>query len=422
MNTTGTRSPNGPLEKSTARAGAGNPGAARFGYRAANASGQVEEGEVDATSEQDAVDSLRRRSLWVTDVWPKNEARKIKRTRGTPAGTLSRDTRTLATLLMSSVPLEQALEYVALHSSANELREAFAAVRTRVHNGVALSDALRAERAFPALFGALAATGEATGTLDASLSRLADHLERADALRDRLRAALLYPALLGVAAIVGVSVIMLVVVPRFAVLLQQAGGKLPLSTRLLMAVSDTFTHGWPVMLALAITGVLGWRQWIARPNSRRQFHASRLHWPLLGDYERAMAAARYTRTLALALPSGVELLAAMRLARGTVENFAIVHQLEAAETAVRNGASLSASVANALPPLAVQLIAAGEASGALAALSSRAADALDAETQRELSNAVTLIEPILILGFGGLIGFVALGLLQAIYGINASTL
>ena len=394
----------------------------RFGYRAAGASGTVEEGEIHATSAQNAVDTLRRRSLWVTEVWPKSEAKPVRRARGTPAGTLARDTRTLATLLASTVPLEQALNYVALHSPAIELRDAFAAVRTRVQNGVALSDALRAERVFPPLFSALAATGEATGTLDASLSRLADHLERADALRDRLRAALLYPALLGVAAIVGVSVIMLVVVPRFSLLLQQAGGKLPLSTQLLMAVSNTFTRGWPVMLILAMALSLGWRQWIARPTSRRQLHAARLRWPLVGEYERAMGAARYTRTLALALPSGVDLLAAMRLARGTVENLAIANQLEEAESAVRNGAALSASVANILPPLAVQLLGAGEASGALAALSSRAADALEAETQRELSKAVTLIEPILILGFGGLIGFVALGLLQAIYGINASTL
>ena len=413
MNATGSRTTSGTSDGSAT---------SRFGYRAANASGTVEEGEIDATSEQNAIDTLRRRALWVTEVWPRNQTKKIKRARGTPAGTLSRDTRTMATLLASSVPLEQALNYVALHSPASELLDAFAAVRTRVQNGVALSDAFRAERVFPPLFAALAATGEATGTLDASLSRLADHLERADALRDRLRAALLYPALLGVAAIVGVSVIMLVVVPRFSVLLQQAGGKLPLSTQLLMAVSYTFTRGWPVMIVLAIALTLGWRQWIARPTSRRQFHAARLRWPLVGDYERAMGAARYTRTLALALPSGVDLLAAMRLARGTVENVAIAHQLEEAESAVRNGAVLSASVSNALPPLAVQLLAAGEVSGALAGLSSRAADALEAETQRALSKAVTLIEPILILGFGGLIGFVALGLLQAIYGINASTL
>ncbi len=399
-----------------------NTATKRYGYRAANASGAIEEGEIDASSEENAVDVLRRRSLWATEVWPKQRLRKIKRSRGTPNGTLSRDTRTLATLLASSVPLEQALNYVAMHSLAMDLRSAFSAVRTRVQNGVALSDALRAERAFPPLFAALAATGEATGTLDASLSRLADHLERADELRDRLRAALLYPALLGIAAIAGVTVIMLVVIPRFSVLLQQAGGTLPLSTRMLMAVSNVFTTGWPVMLVLGVALALGWRQWIARAVNRRQFHAARLRWPLIGDYERAMGAARYTRTLALALPSGVDLLAAMRLARGTVENTALAELLENAEGAVRNGGALSASVANALPPLAVQLLAAGEASGALAALSARAADALEAETQRELSKAVTLIEPILILGFGGLIGFVALGLLQAIYGINASTL
>ncbi|MEP6763772.1 MAG: type II secretion system F family protein, partial [Gemmatimonadaceae bacterium] len=116
------------------------------------------------------------------------------------------------------------------------------------------------------------------------------------------------------------------------------------------------------------------------------------------------------------------LLAAMRLARGAVENLAISTELEEAEARVRDGASLSSAIGRTLPPIAVQLIDAGEASGSLAALAGRAADALDNEVQRALSKAVTLIEPILILGFGALIGFVALGLLQAIYGINASNL
>jgi general secretion pathway protein F len=396
--------------------------ATRFGYRAANAAGVLEEGEIDAASEQQAVDVLRRRSLWVTEVWPTQARARVRRSRGTVSGTLARDTRTLATLVASGVPLEKSLTYIATNSASAELRDAFTTVRNRVQSGAALSEAFRGERVFPPLFPALAATGEATGTLDVSLARLAEHLERADELRAKLRAALLYPMLLGGAAIIGVVVIMLVVVPRFAVLLEQAGGELPLSTRALMAVSSVFTIGWPVILVVAIAIAVLWPSWIARPVNRLRFDSARLRWPVVGDYERATAAARYTRTLALALPSGVDLLTAMRLSRESVENVALANQLCEAEDSVRNGAPLSVSVSSALPPLAVQLLAAGEAASALPTLSGRAADALDSEVQRELSRAVTLIEPVLILGFGGLIGFVALGLLQAIYGINSSVL
>ena len=394
----------------------------RFGYRAANASGAVVEGEIDATSEQGAIDALRRRALWVTEVWPKRTMATARASQSMPSGSLSVVTRALSTLLASGVPLDKALTFASTQSPAGALRDAFTAVRTDVRNGRSLAEAFRAQRVFPSLFTALAATGEATGTLDTSLARLAEYLERRDELRARMQAALLYPSLLGGAAIVGVTVIMLVVVPRFSVLLQQVGGTLPLSTRLLMALSTAVTRGWPIVVVFMVVGAVWWRRWIGIAGNRRRWHAARLHWPVVGNLEQHIAAARYTRTLALALPSGVDLLAAMRLARGSVENLAIASQLEEAESRVRDGAGLAVSVNRTLPPLAVQLLEAGEASGALAPLSARAADALDIEVQRALTKAVTLIEPILILGFGALIGFVALGLLQAIYGINASNL
>ncbi|MEP6778982.1 MAG: type II secretion system F family protein [Gemmatimonadaceae bacterium] len=394
----------------------------RFGYRAANASGALVEGEIEAASEQSAVDALRRRALWVTEVWPKQSIKVAKPSRSMPSGSLAVITRAMSTLLASGVPLERALSYAASNAPAGELREAFATVRTDVRNGRSLSEAFRAQKLFPTLFAALAATGEATGTLDASLARLAEYLERRDELRQRMQAALLYPSLLGGAAIIGVTVIMLVVVPRFAALLQQMGGKLPLSTRLLMGMSSLVTRGWPFLLVAIVVGAVWWRNWISNPDNRRRWHSARLSWPVVGNLEQHVAAARYTRTLALALPSGVDLLTAMRLSRGAVENLAIVTELEEAEARVRDGSSLSAAINQTLPPIAVQLIDAGEASGALGPLAARAADALDNEVQRALSKAVTLIEPIMILGFGALIGFVALGLLQAIYGINASNL
>jgi general secretion pathway protein F len=393
----------------------------RFGYRAANEGGTVVEGEIEAPSEQMAIDSLRRKSLWATDVWPAQRTRSPRERRGIPPGALAGMTRAMSALLASGVTLEQALTYASKQSPAADLREAFTTVRDAVRNGHSLSDAFRAQPKFPPLFAALAKTGEATGTLDEALERLADHLERTDELRARMRSALLYPALLAVAATFGVTVIMLVVVPRFTVLLEQAGSEIPLSTQLLMTASRVATAGWPLLLLLGIVAVVGGRQWVREDGNRGRWHARRLNLPLWGPLERSMAAARYTRTLALAVPSGVDLLGAMSLARGTVINEAIRAELAEAEAAVRGGASLSSSISGVLPPLAVQLMSAGEASGALGPLSARAADALDAQVQQALSRAVTLIEPALILAFGGLIGFVALGLLQAIYGMNAST-
>lgn len=396
--------------------------ATRYRYRAANATGALVEGEIDAASEQGAIDVLRQRSLWATDVWPREVPRKARVRRDVPAGALATTTRVIATLLASGVSLDSALRYASTQSPAEPLRAAFATVRNDVRNGRAFSDALRVHHLFPPLFSALAATGEETGSLDTALARLAEHFERTDELRSRLQSALLYPLLLASAAFIGVAVIMLVVVPRFAVLLEQTGSAPPVSTRILMTLSRSVTAGWPIILLLTAAAFLWWRQWYANPQHQRQFHATRLTWPILGNFERVLSAARYTRTLALTLPSGVSLLAAMQLSRMTVQNVALRDQLEAAEAQVRAGHALASATESALPPLASELLAAGEAAGALPELAARAADALDAETQRALSRAITLVEPTMILLFGAVIGFVALGLLQAIYGINASTL
>ena len=395
---------------------------ARYRYRAANTAGVLVEGEIDAVSEEGAIDILRQRSLWATDVWPREAPRKRRVRRNVPAGALATTTRVIATLLASGVSLDSALRYASTQSPAEPLRAAFSAVRLDVRNGRAFSDALSAHAVFPPLFSALAATGEETGSLAAALTRLAEHFERTDELRSRLQSALLYPLLLGGAALVGMTVIMLVVVPRFAVLLEQTGSAPPVSTRMLMTLSRSLTAGWPIILLLALGGFLWWRQWYANPQHKRRFHAQRLSWPIIGNFERALSAARYTRTLALTLPSGVSLLAAMQLSRITVDNFALRDQLEAAEAQVRAGSALASATQSSLPPLASELLSAGEAAGALPELAARAAEALDAETQRALTRAITLVEPMMILLFGSLIGFVALGLLQAIYGINASTL
>lgn len=394
----------------------------RFRYRAANAAGGMVEGEIDADSEQNAIDALRRRSLWATDVWSSQSNSAPRERRGVPSGALATTTRALSSLIASGVTLENALDYAAKNAAGSELKAAFSNVRNDVRNGRTLRDAFAAQPLFPNVFAALAAAGEATGSLDKALDRLAEHLEKTDQLRARMRSALLYPALLAIAASIGTSIIMLVVVPRFAVLLQQAGSAIPLSTRILVAISSVAKFAVPVLIVAGLLVALSWRRWLGAPEQRLAWQNRLLHWPLIGGFERARAAARYSRVLALALPGGIDLLSAMSLARVSIDNLALQGRYAEAESRVRSGASLSVSLASVLPPLAVQLLGAGEASGALGALASRAADALDEELQQSLSRIVTLVEPVLILAFGGLIGFVALGLLQAIYGMNASTL
>ncbi|MBL0171139.1 MAG: type II secretion system F family protein [Gemmatimonadaceae bacterium] len=417
------------------------PAGGRWRYRAAAADGAAVRGEIDAASEREAVDALRRRSLWVVELLPveggsrssgpSSDRRPVSTHAMWPAwrgrwtdsdADLAVVIRALATLLGAGVPLHRALTYAAQEASTDAHRTAFGAVREAIERGDSLSVAIAAQSVFPAVFAPLIAAGEGSGTLDDSLSLLADHLERRDALRARLRSALVYPSILGVASILGVVVILLLVVPRFATLISDNGGALPMSTRLLIAVSAALVRGWWIMLLLLGVVAVAAHRAMRDPSTARRWHESRLRWPLVGRLERMQAAAGYTGTLSIGLHAGVSLLASMGLARAVVRNQHLAQAMAEAERRVQGGASLSQALSGLLPPLTERLLDAGETSGDLAGMAARAAQAADGELQRTVNQAVALIEPVMILGFGGIVGFVALALLQAIYGLNAGVL
>lgn len=421
---------------------AASVGMTRWRYQAADAQGAMSRGEVEAATAEAAVDLLRRRALWVIDLAPTPDASAAAGSVGTGIGTspppsgfldrLSRRrgdgeeslailTRSVATLLDSGVPLERALAFAAAGETDARWQQIFTGLQKAVTRGESLSEAAARVESLPRAYAPLLAAAEASGSMAATFVRLADDLEARSQLRARVRAALVYPTLLALASTVGTLVILVVVVPRFADLIASAGGTVPASTRLLIGLSALLSRfGW-LLAVVVILGGTAVRQSLQDASRRKRWHAARLQWPMVGRFEREQAAAGYLSTLAVALESGVPLLRAMALARGTVGNDALSERLGVAESAVRDGGSVSQALAGSLTPLATRLLEAGEQGGALAPLARRAATAAHDQVQRLMTSTVALIEPVMILGFGGVVGFVALALLQAIYGINASS-
>jgi type II secretory pathway component PulF len=392
-------------------------------YRAADASGSWHSGELDAPTEREAIDQLRARGLWVQDlvngVAPHaGSSRAFARWR--PASSLATPLRTLATLIEAGTSVDRALEFVAQSTSANDVLSAeWTKIAQSVVSGRAFSDALAQSTRLPSHLSASVAAAEVSGQLAAVLQQLAAAEERREALQQRLRSALVYPAVLGLASVVATSVILVVVVPQFAELVADAGGQLPLSTRLLLGTSAAFLRGgW--LLLLMVATMTWW--WFARVRSAEQAERDAARWlqlPVLGAYLRTRDAARYLDTLAVGLRAGVPLLEAMRLARGTVRNAALQAEFQSAEPVVRDGGLLADALRRSLPPVPLRLLEAGEASGTLAALTERAATIAQQVTEQQVTRLVALVEPVLILGFGSLVGLVALALLQAIYSVNA---
>ena len=394
----------------------------RWSYRAATTAGDLVEGFVHAGSQQEAIEELRRRALVPVALHAGHADRRDgRRWHGSRNDALATSVRTLATMVAGGAALERALQFSCTHAGHPDVAAAFADVRTDVLEGQSLAAALHTRRAlFGSLAPALVRAGEASGSLGPSLERLADQLDAARDLRARLQGALLYPALLGVIAGAGVIVLLGFVVPRFVAMLDAAGATLPLSTRALVTASAWVTRAGPALLVLGAVAVIVAR-WLVRGEAARlQWHGARLRLPVAGRLELEVNTARFARTLGVLLDGGTPLLGALRIARDAVPNEFVARGLDGAIARVERGSRLADALDGLLPPIAVQLLAVGEEGATLGPAAGRVADTLEAGVQRSLRQAVGLLEPMLIVVFGGLVGFIALAMLQAIYSINAT--
>ena len=393
----------------------------RYRYRASTARGDMVDGVAEVASRQALLEQLRRRELYAlaVDEVPASGERRQRRLSRRTAVTLW--ARNFATLLGAAVPVDRALDTTTVQTGHDGLTAVLTAVRAAVRRGAPLSDALARHPAyFPTIVPAMVRAGESSGALDVVFTQLADYLDETAELRAQVRTALLYPALMAVVASVGVAVLLLFVVPRFAVILEDVGGSLPLSTRLLVWAGGALSGYWWLWLPLAVALIVGAVELMRRPDVRARWHGWRLGLPLLGDLETKFVAARLTRTLGLLLCNGLPMIPALRVARSTVTNSVVLRQLDEAITAVSEGGTLAAALQPVLPPLALQMLAIGEESGGLEGMCLRIADTYDGEVRRAVRGGVALIEPAMILLFGALVGFVALAMLQAVYSINTN--
>jgi type IV pilus assembly protein PilC len=273
------------------------------------------------------------------------------------------------------------------------------------------------------LYIGLVRAGERSGRLDEAFQRLATQLERDDELRSKLLSAMIYPLLLGFVGSIAVTILLLFVLPRFAELLTGSGASLPTSTATLLAVASGARRYWPALLVIP-AGILALFYWTQTTDEGR-LAASRamLAIPGVRTLRRYAIAARFARVVSVLLAGGAPLLTALDDAMDSITDPVAQTELAKIRQRVRDGISLRQSVAESalFPQLLPQLIAVGEDSGRLRDFLGKAADIFEEKTERAASRLATLAEPAMIVGFGTIVAFVALSLLQAIYGINAAS-
>lgn len=389
-----------------------------YTYRAARSDGALEMGVLSAESRDAAARALEGRGLFPLELRVEREER--TRGRRISARDLALGFRVLATLLEAGLPMARslaAMPELAPPAWAPALPEIERAVR----EGSSLTAALTAGPLLvpPVVLGIVRA-GEAGSGLAVAVRRAAELLEHQAAMRSAVRSALAYPALLATAATASVVLLVGVVLPRFSTILADLGQSLPPTTRIVLNASTVIRAWTPAsLIALALALVL-WRSWVSTEDGREQWHALLLQLPLLGAVRMSAATARTGAALSALLESGVPISAALVHAARASGDASLTKRLMAARESIVQGRRPSDALAQegALTPTAVRLTRAGEETGRLAEMLAHAAALERERSESMVKGAVRLLEPALILVFGGLVALVAAALLQAIYSVR----
>lgn len=396
---------------------------ATYRYRGITGAGAGRKGTVDAESLPAA-----RRKLRGDGVFPVS----LSEDRGHAAlfpglSLLGRDeflplvTRQLATLAGAGVPVATALQSLTAQADNPDTRRVLAEVHDAVRGGISLARAVEAHpEMFPELYASMVRAGEESGTLALSLSRLADHLERQAGTRNRVRSALTYPLLMAAVASLVVVFLLTFVVPKIVGVFANLGRALPLPTRILIGVTGFLATTWWALLIFLAGGVLWVRRYLATPEGARFRDSFVLGLPLVGRLAHLSALSRFARTLSTMAAAGIPIDRALKVVAPVVGNMIIAERIDAAAARVVEGSSLSEALRlhAEIPPTLVQMIAVGEESGKLDYLLDKMADAIDGEIEARLSRMLSLLEPLIILMMGVVVGYIVISILLPLLEIS----
>jgi len=385
---------------------------ATFTYTARAFNGDLRTATIDASSRDDVIAQLRKQRLSVVKI-DQDAAKKIGR-----GSIKTRDvvifTRQFSTMINSGLPLVQALTILAEQTDNKALAEVTRKVVFDVESGNTVADALsKHPRAFTNLYVNMVAAGEAGGILDTILLRLATFLEKNDALVRKVKGAMIYPAVIMSVAAIAVVVLLIFVIPVFAGMFASAGQALPLPTRIVIGASGFLRRYWWVMGAVIIIGGYMFKKYYATPPGKLVIDRLMLRMPVLGDVLRKSAVSRFTRTLGTLISSGVSILEGLEITAKTAGNRVIQDAIMQSRSSIAGGDTIAQPLqkSKVFPPMVISMIAVGEQTGGLDEMLSKIADFYDEEVDAAVSNLLSLLEPIMIVFLGVVVG----GMVVAMY-------
>jgi general secretion pathway protein F len=330
-------------------------------------------------------------------------------------------TRQLATLVRAGVPLVDSLSALMDQVEKETLVKVLGQVRESVNQGTSFAKSLEHHpKIFPSIYYNMVSAGEASGNLEAVLERLADFMESQSRLRGKIVTALMYPALMSVVGTIVVTVLMVTVVPKVTAVFDNIGQALPWYTQLLIFISRLLANWWWAMVILASFAIWLFQRWKKTPNGRMKWDRFMLKLILFGRLNLLAAVARFARTLATLLSSGVQLLRAMEIGSNVLENAFLQTIIADAISSIREGESIAEPLkrSRAFPPMVTHMIAIGERTGQLEQMLENVARAYEADVETRVTALTSLLEPLMIIVLGVSVGFIVISILMPLMQMN----
>lgn len=395
---------------------------ATFRYSARDASGRVVAGAIDADTEVIVLGKLQEMGFFVTNL--ERQAGRtqlkldLKKLRKVGMRELTVFTRQFATMVNAGLSMVRTLNILEQQTESAKLKTIVADVRKHVEEGMTLSDALgQHPETFSQLTINMVRAGEVGGVLDDVLNRLAIFYEKDLALRQKVRAAMTYPAAIFTFAIGVIFFLVFFILPQFIGFFEGLNLELPLPTRVLIWTTHVLTGYWYVFLGFFLVAFFGLRMYIGTETGRFQWDKFKLRVPVFGPLMRKVTISRFTRTLGTLITSGVPIMQALEVVAKAVENKVVAQAIDNVRSSIREGESIAVPLQNSglFPPMVIQMTAVGEETGTLDTMLQKVADFYDAEVESTLEQLTSILEPILIMFLGGVVGFIVVSFYMPLY-------
>ncbi len=399
---------------------------ATYTFKATDLAGMPAKGEVEAESKQQVAQQLKERGLIVVDIAHKYRSKElnIELFGGVKAKDLAVASRQLATMVSSGMAIMRALHVLETQTESKILRETIGGVRKDVEAGLLLSDALaRHPKVFGPLYVSMVRAGETGGVLEECLIRVADQLEKDAALRRQVRAAMIYPTVIITFAVIVLMALVAFLIPVFVGVFKQFPGKLPALTAFMVSFSHIVTHQWYLMIGVTVGVIVGFFKFKKSKWGRPHWDAFKLRVPMkIGDVVQKVAIARWSRTLASLTSAGVPILQAIEITGKTAGNAVIENSMGDVINSVKSGGLISAPLkeAGAFPPMVAQMVGVGEETGALDTMLEKIADFYDSEVEAAVKALTSIMEPVMIIVVGGIVGVIVISMYLPLFSIYNS--